>query len=41
MRGKSPTGEDYENWGEEHYWEEVCISVGYFLVLRSLVLEFW
>jgi hypothetical protein len=20
MTGKSPMGDDYENWGKEHYW---------------------
>jgi hypothetical protein len=29
------------NWGKDHYWGEVCISIEYLLVLRSLVLGFW
>ena len=41
MMGKSPTGGHYENLGKEALLEEAYISVGYLLVLRSSVLEFW
>jgi hypothetical protein len=43
MTGKSPTGEDYENLGEEELLERrgLYFWFGYFSGFGSLVLEFW